>query len=224
MLEYRAGRFHIYGNLDRLTHPESGRARFTLSHELGHFFVDEHRQALERGLTPGHGSICDFQSDNPVEVEADHFAAALLMPEDRFRRKAKQMVPGLQSILELSDQFGTSVTSTALRYVRLDCGPCFVIKWNPDGYAWRWSAPSVHTAPYLAMLRETASIPPDSATGRCLQGESTNRSKPLQAGTVASAWFPGAFAGSASDTIMVEQAIRLGKYGVLTVLIPEKSF
>lgn len=221
MLEYEGGRFHIYCNLDRVAAPMSGRARFTLGHELGHFYIDEHRIALERGLSPGHGSLCDFQSKNPVEVEADHFASALLMPSTRFRQRAARYVTGLDAILQLSDHFGTSVTSTALRYVKLDCGSCFVIKWNPDGYAWRWSAPSVFKGPYRGLRRGLETVLPDSPTGRCLAGEMQTRGEFLSAGSTASVWFPGAFAGSSRDVILVEQAIRLGEFGVLTVLVPE---
>src|SRR5438067_1156661 len=54
MLEHRAGRFHIYCNLDRLDNSDSPRARFTLCHELGHYFIDDHRNALASGKAPSH--------------------------------------------------------------------------------------------------------------------------------------------------------------------------
>src|SRR6266536_585035 len=41
LLEYRQGRFHIFANLDRIENADSPRARFTLGHELGHYFIDE---------------------------------------------------------------------------------------------------------------------------------------------------------------------------------------
>lgn len=50
ILEHRGGRFHIYCNLDRVGDRNSPRARFTLCHELGHFFIDDHRRALAAGL------------------------------------------------------------------------------------------------------------------------------------------------------------------------------
>ena len=72
MLEHLNGRFHVYANLNRLRTRDSGRARFTLAHELGHYYIDDHRRALQSGSTPRHASQTDFQSKNPVEVEADH--------------------------------------------------------------------------------------------------------------------------------------------------------
>src|SRR3989442_9325036 len=84
LLEHRHGRFHIYANLNRIDHTDSPRARFTLGHELGHYFIDEHRNALAEGLAPSHPSICEYESDLPVEREADHFSSNLLMPTTRF--------------------------------------------------------------------------------------------------------------------------------------------
>lgn len=46
MLEHDGGRFFIFCNLDRVESLASTRARFTLAHELGHFYINEHRNAL----------------------------------------------------------------------------------------------------------------------------------------------------------------------------------
>src|SRR5262249_25422612 len=70
LLECRNGRFHIYCNRDRVEAADSPRARFTLGHELGHFFIDEHRNALCEGKAPSHPSFCEYESKNPVEQEA----------------------------------------------------------------------------------------------------------------------------------------------------------
>ncbi len=63
LLEHRTGRFHVYCDLDRVERPNSPRARFTLAHELGHYFIDEHRQALSAGVAPSHRSFCEYESD-----------------------------------------------------------------------------------------------------------------------------------------------------------------
>ena len=62
MIEHAFGKFHIYLNLDRVGHAYTPRARFTLAHELGHFFIDEHRNALSKGNVPSHPSFNNFQS------------------------------------------------------------------------------------------------------------------------------------------------------------------
>ena len=59
LLECPRGRLHVSGNLDRVEGRDTPRARFTPGHDLGHFFIDEHRNALRNGLAPSHPSVCD---------------------------------------------------------------------------------------------------------------------------------------------------------------------
>ena len=59
--------------------PNTGFQRFSIAHELGHFFIDGHLDQIPfDGNT--HHSRADFVSNNNYEREADHFAAGLLMP------------------------------------------------------------------------------------------------------------------------------------------------
>lgn len=222
MLEHKAGRFHIYANLDRLRTRDSGRARFTLAHELGHFFIDDHRRALQSGRTPSHPSFSDYQSRNPVEHEADHFASNLLMPTERFTKAAKRLPLGFDAVLSLKDMFGTSITSTAIRYTQLDLAPCALVKWNTDGFAWKWFAPSTCNAGIRSTVRTKERVPRDSATGKALARDALPEKGFFQSGTSASAWFPGIWPGTAKDLVFIEQAIPLGEFGVLTLLYPEQ--
>lgn len=222
MLEHKGGRFHIYANLDRLKTRESGRARFTLAHELGHYFIDDHRRALQSGRAPSHPSFSDYQSRNPVENEADHFASNLLMPTERFTKAGKRLLPGLDAVLSLKDTFGTSITSTAIRYTQLDLAPCALVKWNTDGFAWKWFSPSTYNAGIRATVRTKESVPRDSATGRALAGDTPPEKGFFQCGTSASSWFPGIRLGTQRDLVFIEQAIPLGEFGVLTLLYPEQ--
>src|SRR5438105_1850708 len=52
LLEWREGRFFIYYDAARLGDPEAPRVRFTLGHELGHWFIDQHRRSLMAGVEP----------------------------------------------------------------------------------------------------------------------------------------------------------------------------
>jgi Zn-dependent peptidase ImmA (M78 family) len=138
MLEHEEGAFHVYCNLNRVETETSPRARFTLAHELGHFYIDEHRNELAAGRTLCHGSLCEYESRNPVEQEADHFASCLLMPAKHFIQAAKSCSAGLYAIIKLARSFDTSLTSTAIRYASLGIKPCVVVKWTNEGYKWRW--------------------------------------------------------------------------------------
>lgn len=222
LLEHKAGRFHVYANLQRLKARDSGRARFTLAHELGHFFIDDHRRALASGRTPSHPSLTDYQSRNPVEQEADFFASHLLMPSGPFSRAAKKHQLGLDAVLALREQFGTSITSTAIRFTQLDLGPCTLVKWNTDGFAWKWFSPSTFTAGYRATVKARESVARDSATGKAMAGEVAPAKGFFQCGTSASAWYPGVLRGTSKDVLFIEQAMSLGEFGVLTLLFPEE--
>jgi hypothetical protein len=140
------------------------------------------------------------------------------MPEQRFRNAIRKAKPGWETIRQLSTSFGTSWTSTAIRYVALCDHPCAIIKWNPGEYAWKWLSESFFSASIRKTIESTERITVGSATSRALAGESPGESGYFQNGTVASAWFPYVTAGSLRDAILIEAAVPLGKFGVLTVL------
>lgn len=221
LLEHRQGRFHIFANLDRVERADSPRARFTMGHELGHYFIDEHRNALAMGLAPAHPSICEYESDLPVEREADHFASSLLMPSTRFRKLAEKTPRGLEGILTIAEDFRTSVTSTAIKYAKSDIVPCAVIKWSKEGYAWKWLSTETFRARYRKTIESVDKLPQDSPTARAFAGEPPLPAKFFSAGTTASVWFPFVNNHSDRNAILVEQAIPLGRFGVLTFLYPE---
>ena len=221
MLEHRDGRFHIFCNADRVGERDAPRARFTLAHELGHYYIDEHRNALAAGRAPAHRSLCDYVSQNLAEQEADHFAANLLMPHDRFGAKARTAPAGLAGILSLAGMFGASLTSTAIRYAECDVSPCAVVKWNWKSYAWKWLSSSAFLARFRRTVEAPAELVPDCPTARALAHEAPPESGYFEAGTTASAWFPRVKPGEFRDLVFIEQAIGLGKFGVLTFLYPE---
>lgn len=219
MLEHDDGRFFIYCNLDRVESLESPRARFTLAHELGHYYIDEHRNALKSGEAPKHASHCDHESKNPIELEADHFASCLLMPSKRFRKRAKKLQSGLEGIRRLANEFGTSLTSAAIRFAKLDIAKCVIVKWNHDGYGWKWLSPSAYAGGWRKTIEEPAKLVPHSATEK-VAAAIVDTADIARTGTTASHWFPFVFTGSSGDVILVEEAISLGRFGTLTFISP----
>ena len=223
LLEQRKGRFHIYCNLDRVGQPNSGRARFTLAHELGHYFIDEHRNALAAGLAPSHPSFAEYESTLLVEREADHFASNLLLPEPRFRRASRGKAPGFSSILHLAEAFGTSITSTALRYVKLDLVPCALFKWHGTSVQWKWLSTEAFRARFKGAISGMHQLPKDSVTACLLRQRGPTNERWLESGSTVSSWFSGVAHSSEKNDILVEQAISLGRFGVLTLLFPERG-
>jgi Zn-dependent peptidase ImmA (M78 family) len=221
LLEHLAGEFHIYCNLDRLEHPNRPRARFTIAHELGHFFIEEHHAALVSGRSPGHGSFAEYESRNPAEQEADHFASNLLMPQNRFRRAAKGKPPGLAGIKSLADDFGTSVTSTAIRFASLEVRPCLVVKWASDGYKWKWLSTSARSAGYRRTIESVDKVIKGSATEKAMTGQVPPASGIFESVTTAATWFHNVAEDGRRNIILIEHAMQLGRFGVLTFLFPQ---
>jgi hypothetical protein len=218
LLELKDGRFHVYCNLARVEYEGSARARFTVGHELGHYFIDEHRNALLAG-TPPHESKADFSSDNPIEQEADLFASHLLMPTGLFVAAATKADASLNGVVRLAATFATSITSTAIRYAKLGIRPCVVIRWGAEGYAWKWLSPQVHRSKLWKTVEEVERVPTDSPTGKILAAESAPAGI-LSAGSTAATWFPFVHAGSGRDALLMEYAMSLGRFGALTMLFP----
>ena len=105
--------------------------RFTLSHELGHITIPDHRQILEtKGL---HRSKSEFQSKDRIEREADYFAICFLAPKKAFQMAMKYKEYTKETILGLSEHFGISSYAAVLRFIELTDLACTLVVCNEEG-------------------------------------------------------------------------------------------
>jgi hypothetical protein len=222
LLRHRNDRFTVFCNLARVGGKRSRRARFTLAHELGHYFIASHRNALRLGLAPYHPSFCEYESKLFVEQQADCFASNLLLPCSRFVPEARKRgtTGGLKTILALSDHFETSVTATAIRYASLGISPCIVIKWTSDKYGWKWLSNDAYAAGFRKTIEDKAALIEGSATAEAFEAVNSPPNGFFKKPTTAAFWFPFVKPGTAKDVILNEHAIPLGRFGVLTFLFP----
>lgn len=103
-----------------------GRVRFTIAHELGHYFIPAHRDLLTRLLV--HDSDEDFLPGSDIEKQADRFAAALLIPAKLLKEKMGRK--GFLSLLEvkaIAISCRTSLQATAFRYTQFTTEPHLAI-------------------------------------------------------------------------------------------------
>lgn len=136
MLVYREGEFYLHLNVRENDHIYKPRIRFTFAHELGHYIIDEHRNALTKPGAKPHGSFPLVSQDIMVEREADHFAACLLLPEKRVLKDLHCKKFNATLIDEISTKYNVSVTATLLRFVGLNHRPMMVVC-SRNGYiAW----------------------------------------------------------------------------------------
>lgn len=138
MLVLDRDQFHIHLDIDGGNGPGRPRGRFSLAHELGHYFIDEHRIGLKSGQLTPHASKMSLGSAALIEREANHFASCLLMPAAAFREALPSHAFSANTIDAVSAIFKTSFTAALLRYFTLGSLDAMAV-FSKDGVV-RWFA------------------------------------------------------------------------------------
>lgn len=112
-----------------------GRRRFTVSHELGHFLLPEHKG---RSYQCTADDIWRYQSDKKLETEANAFAAELLMPEAWILPYLRRNPFSLDLIKQVAEVFDVSLTSAAIRLVKLSPDPAALVMSRNTKILWIW--------------------------------------------------------------------------------------
>lgn len=190
-----------------------GFQRHSISHELGHYFIEGHPDALlDDGL---HVSHAGFVSSDPFEQEADHFAAALLMPERAFSRAIENHDAGLDCIEALRKACETSLTSTAIRYSTLTSDGVAVLMSRSQSIEWCFMSDGLKQAEGLSWVKRGTPVPAGTVTANFnAQPENVRTGKRDAADGLLNDWVDG------SKTYrVVEEVVGLGQYGrTLTIL------
>ena len=109
-----------------------GFQRFTIGHELGHYFLEGHPEEITK-IAPMHISRAGFsQGKDFIELEADHFSAGLLMPSRLVKKELLGRPVGLEGILTLAQQAKCSVTAAAIRAAQCSPYPVAIVVSNGD--------------------------------------------------------------------------------------------
>jgi len=144
---------------------EEARKRFTVAHEIGHFVIPHHRLL---------GNICDQRAIESFsthlqrpELEANEFAAELLLPSGVLRRRFNLREFSLSQISTVANEFETSLTATARCFLNLTDVPCALV-WSVSGNA-RWSWRSAAFRFFLPL----PDLPSPASFAARLFGEST---------------------------------------------------
>jgi Zn-dependent peptidase ImmA (M78 family) len=147
---------------DRITDPLA--RRFTIAHELGHLVLGHPTQVPSRTHSPG------ARGASIHELEANAFAAELLMPEYLLREKFDLSLADLQVPKQISAQCRVSILASAIRFVELAREPCAAVF-------------SVATKNGQGKVRWVASTPRFDFDYRITRG------RPLSPETIASGFF-----------------------------------
>jgi len=107
---------------------QPGRRNFTLGHELAHFLIPTHRtrnaqfQCAPRVMRYERGKASEWESRDPaerLEVEANEFSAALLVPIPEFRAEREKLGRGcdVAHVRPLAQAFAVSQEMMARIYI-----------------------------------------------------------------------------------------------------------
>ena len=137
-----------------------GRYRFAVGHELGHHRLHDGNDQL---FVCTSADMLDFYKTSSLEREANWFSANLLMPRSMFTAPD---APRISSVIDLAEDFGTSLTATALRMVTLSEEACAVVMSNKDGIQW-WRTSDEFD---FGTGRDRSSTGADGGTLKCRSG------------------------------------------------------
>jgi len=194
---------------DKIT--EKGQKKFTIAHELGHFFNSGKKNGSYfcSGL-----DIRGIKQDITAEVDANDFAAELLMPEDWFVRFTKGRMIGKKLLSEIAEYFNISLSAAALRYAEIGNHPVAVIM-SKDGIV-KWNRINKHFT--FHFIRNGSKVNDLSYTSEFFKGEKIP-DDPEE--ILADAWFAEDF-NYKKDYFIYEQNIPMYRYNSVLTLLWEK--
>lgn len=175
--------FYIHINTKRGNRVNSTRGRFTLAHELGHYFIDNHRNGLQRGLLEPHPSKNNEEKHQKIEREADYFASCLLMPEERFRKDCLKRKFNFTIIEDLAEKYHVSLTACAIRFADIGNHPIMIVYCEDNEVKWNWNS---NDFPFKKIAKDGKGVPEDTLVGEYFKtGIGKRRTEQLWAGD----WF-----------------------------------
>lgn len=203
-----------YGILYATHINNEGFQRFSIGHELGHYFLPGHSEAVFSGGII-HESRAGFVSSDKYESEADQFACGLLMPNYLFDPALELAGDGLEAIKTLEERCGTSLTATAIRYAQRTPEPSAIVVSIGDTVDYCFMSDELKEYPGLSWIKKGSKVPRSPPTYEFNKDNDNVRLANQDAGTIdLGTWFGGDIEGE-----LYEEIVGLGGYGkTLTIL------
>jgi Zn-dependent peptidase ImmA (M78 family) len=197
-----------------------GFIRFTVAHELGHYFLDGHAEHLFPNGDCVHASRSGFISADPYERQADQFATTLLMPAQLFKAWLRTAGEGFQAIQSLADTFVTSLTATAIRFAKYSDDPVAVIVSSKNKVDYCFMSKALEDVPRLKWLKKGSPVAPATVTYEFNNNDDNiTLCRKAEGWSALDLWFD-----DAPDVEMKEDVVGLGSYGkTLTVLYTDQA-
>jgi hypothetical protein len=185
---------------------ERGRKNFTIAHEIAHFVLPKHDDS----------SVCRSSQIETWsrklaarELEANEFAAELLLPEAVVRATVGSPEPSLAVAKSIGQKFSASLTASAYRFAELTSFRCAVV-WSSQRHV-IWFKPS---SEFGQWVRIRDSVDPRTFAFDCFEGRTVpTKPEPVPA----SSWLSGT--NLLAETMILEESCSMPFYdAVLTLL------
>jgi len=191
-----------------------GFQHFSVAHELGHYFLPGHADAV-LAHADVHESRAGFTSGDRYELEADHFAAGLLMPTQLFSAALRRAGDGLAAIDHLAALCQTSFTATAIRFTQRSRDPVAIVVSTGTQIDYCFMSDAIKDIDGIDWIKKRQALPRNSATF-AFNSDPDNVQRTARVGGEGDLrdWFGGRLSFALSEDVM-----GLGSYGkTLTVL------
>ena len=184
---------------------ESGRRRFTVAHEIGHYILH-----LDQQIPCSPRVIEGWREGKPTpEREADTFASELLLPTTETVQCVNRRWPSMEVVADVAGHFGTSLMAAGRKFCDVASQACAVV-WSSQRKI-RWFHGSPTFAHFIEVGKE---IDFDSVAYRAYE------SKPLPSEmeeVPAEAWIKSSWLKE--DAVISEQTVPMPSYdGCLSLI------
>lgn len=160
-----------------------GNLRFSIAHELGHFFLKAHNNEETRNkMIINSSQYYKNKYIGMTEYQANQFAAALLMPEFAMNDYLNYQNKPIEMAQKITNAFGVSLTTAFLRLAKLSHNivACIHVDIKDKTikhveYSKPWNDIRYEYYPYkVLMLNKKTIIPKYSATNKLLNNPKSN--------------------------------------------------
>jgi hypothetical protein len=208
----RLGELYCIAYATHITSP--GFRRFSVAHELGHYFLEGHFEAIFAD-GPVHESHAGFLSTLTYELEADYFAARLLMPNMLFCAALRDAGSGLAAVESLATTFCASLPATAIRYSECTPDPIAIVVSTGNTIDYCAMSRVLRDGDGIDWIRKGQPLPRVSVTRTfSADPQRVRRAERAEGDSAFQDWFGGTLRIAVSEDV-----IGLGSYGkTLTVL------
>lgn len=193
---------------------DAGQRKFTIAHEMGHFFIEKDRLPHLRGCTPD--DLNSYKSHKHNEDSANEFAAELLMYRPWFNKFIIKRNVNFDLIKELANHFSVSLSSAAIRYANIGKYPVAVVYSKNGKVAW---STFNNYFPFRFIIQGYP-VHRDSAAYDFFAGKTMQTCSDL---VPAKIWFPDNFKAKES-TYLYEQNVAMPNYNAVLTMLWQSEF